>query len=239
MNETQMAPYKDISEYGEYFVALCDCRSQRTRREKRRARDRRRRGLLRLTFLLLFAAAVILVFCALCRACSAPFAVPSETAVTLPAIPVTAYQPDWSMPLPAKAAHEEQPILNSRYSSIEITAEERDELAAVVYLEARNQSAEGQQAVVEVVLNRVLHSGFPGSVHDVLHEGERTSCPQFSTIHSIEDARPTAEQYDAIDNALSSESILPADVVFFSREGENDRVWGKIGDHVFCYEYIW
>ena len=34
-------------------------------------------------------------------------------------------------------------------------------------------------------------------------------------------------------------SILDADVVFFSRNGENDRVWGQIGDHVFCREYIW
>ena len=44
---------------------------------------------------------------------------------------------------------------------------------------------------------------------------------------------------DAIDAALYGPSILPVDVVFFSRNGENDRVWGKIGGHVFCYAYVW
>lgn len=42
-----------------------------------------------------------------------------------------------------------------------------------------------------------------------------------------------------IDAALYGPSILPADVVFFSQSGENDRVWGKIGGHVFCYAYAW
>ena len=237
MNEIQNLS-KDIPEDAEYFVALCDCHSQRARREKRRARDRWCRGLKRLAFLFLFAMAVIFVFCAVCRACSAPNAVPVETAVTLPTIPVTVYQHN-DLPLPAETTHDEQPTRNSRYINIEMTDEERDELAAVVFLEARNQSAEGQQAVVEVVLNRVLHSGFPGNVHDVLHEGENTACPQFSTACSIGDAQPTEVQYAAIDNALYGDLILPADVVFFSCEGENDRVWGKIGDHVFCYEYIW
>ena len=117
--------------------------------------------------------------------------------------------------------------------------EELQELAAIVFLEAGNQSAEGQQAVVEVVFNRVLHSGFPDTVHDVLHQGEDSSVPQFSTIYGIGSATPTQAQYDAIAGALYGDTILDADVVFFSRNGENDRVWGKIGDHVFCREYIW
>lgn len=25
----------------------------------------------------------------------------------------------------------------------------------------------------------------------------------------------------------------------FALEAENDHVWGKIGDHVFCRQYIW
>ena len=122
---------------------------------------------------------------------------------------------------------EDRPARAARYVNIEMTDEELAELAAVVFLEAGNQSAEGQQAVVEVVFNRVLHSAFPGSVHDVLHQGEDST------------ATPTQAQYDAINGALYGDTILDADVVFFSRNGENDRVWGQIGDHIFCREYIW
>ena len=120
-----------------------------------------------------------------------------------------------------------------------MTEEELNELAAVVFLEAGNQSAEGQQAVVEVVFNRVLHSAFPDTVHDVLHQGEGSDVPQFSTIYAVSTATPTQAQYDAINGALYGDTILDADVVFFSRNGENGRVWGQIGDHIFCREYIW
>ena len=131
------------------------------------------------------------------------------------------------------------PVRNALYSGIEMTEAELAELAAVVYLEAGNQSAKGQQAVVEVVLNRVLHSAFPDTVHDVLHQGENSRVPQFSTVYAIKYATPTQAQYDAINGALYGDTILDADVVFFSRNGENDRVWGQIGDHIFCREYIW
>ena len=126
-----------------------------------------------------------------------------------------------------------------RYSDVTMSEDERRELAGIVQLEAGNQCAEGQQAVVEVVLNRVISPEFPDTVHDVLHQGEDTTRPQFSTIDNLASAEPAAAQYDAIDAALYGPSILPDDVVFFSRNGENDRVWGRIQDHVFCYKYIW
>lgn len=122
---------------------------------------------------------------------------------------------------------EDRPARAARYVNIEMTDEELAELAAVVFLEAGNQSTEGQQAVVEVVFNRVLHQGEDGDV------------PQFSTIYAVSTATPTQAQYDAINGALYGDTILDADVVFFSRNGENDRVWGQIGDHIFCREYIW
>lgn len=133
----------------------------------------------------------------------------------------------------------EVPALVERYAGIDMTEGERDELAAIIYLEARGESAEGQQAVAEVVLNRVIHQDFLDSVHEVLHQGEGTAVPQFSTIDLLPAAEPGQAQYDAIDAALYGPSILPVDVVFFSQSGENDRVWGKIGGHVFCYSYVW
>lgn len=107
-----------------------------------------------------------------------------------------------------------------RYRDICISPNELEELAAIVYLEAGNQCAEGQQAVAEVILNRVIADNFPVTVHDVIHEGEDNFVPQFSTAEYIDTARPE-------------------DVVFFALEAENDHVWGQIGDHIFCQEYIW
>ena len=131
------------------------------------------------------------------------------------------------------------PKVVERYAEITMTDEELKELAEIIYHEARGESPEGQQAVAEVVFNRVIADNFPDTVHDVLHQGEGTSVPQFSTIRLLGTADPLQEQYDAINAALYGPSILPADVVFFSRKGENDRVWGRIGNHVFCYQYDW
>ena len=127
----------------------------------------------------------------------------------------------------------------ARYENVTMTEEERQEMAAIIYLEARGEPAEGQQAVAEVILNRVISPDFPDSVSEVLHQGEGKAVPQFSTIGLLPKAEPSQAQYDAIDAALYGPSILPADVVFFSQNGENDRVWGEIGGHVFCYAYDW
>lgn len=124
----------------------------------------------------------------------------------------------------------------SRYSEIHIEEWEIDEMAAIIYLEARNQSAKGQQAIAEVILNRVLYEGFPDSAYEVIHEGEgeRKKALQFTTVKYLDEAKPTETQYKAINAALYGEPILPLDVVFFSGDGENDNVWGKIDDHIFC-----
>lgn len=140
-------------------------------------------------------------------------------------------------PEPTEAPAPPEPV--ARYAGMSMTEDERGELAAILFLEAGNQCADGQQAVAEVVLNRVISGAFPDTVHDVLHQGEGTAVPQFSTIYNIALAEPGRAQQDAIDAALYGPSILPDDVVFFSRNGENDRVWGAIEDHVFCYAYIW
>lgn len=120
-----------------------------------------------------------------------------------------------------------------------ITAEERELLARLIWTEARSESAQGQQAVAEVVLNRVAADNFPNSVAEVIFEGQGTSVPQFTTAGSLDRAEPTWVQYAAIDAALGGGNILPLDVVYFSQTAENDRVWGTIGNHVFCYQYIW
>lgn len=135
-------------------------------------------------------------------------------------------------PDPAPTPESKKPV--DRYSEITMSDEELDELAEIIYHEARGESFEGQQAVAEVVFNRVIADNFPDTVHEVIHQKK-----QFSTARLLGTAEPLQEQYDAINAALYGPTILPADVVFFSRDGENDKVWGSIGGHVFCYQYDW
>lgn len=54
-------------------------------------------------------------------------------------------------------------------------------LTQAIYYEARNQSADGQRAVAQVVLNRVRHPDYPDSVCGVVFQGSQraTGC-QFS-----------------------------------------------------------
>lgn len=148
-----------------------------------------------------------------------------------PAIPTVS-------PLPITPEDEvnqvETPERVARYAGIVLTEADFDLIAAVVFLEAGNQSAEGQQAVVEVIFNRLIHEAFPNTVSEVLWQEN-----QFSVMPTLHLAQPGLAQYDAINAALYGPSILPDDVVFFARGPENDRVWGWIGDHCFCREYIW
>uniref|UniRef100_UPI0034A18EC3 cell wall hydrolase n=1 Tax=Intestinimonas butyriciproducens TaxID=1297617 RepID=UPI0034A18EC3 len=119
---------------------------------------------------------------------TAPVLTPQETAVL-------GMEPTYV--IEAIPSPEPTPQVVARYAAISMTEAERHELAAIIYLEARGEPAEGQQAVAEVVFNRVLHSAFPGTVHDVLHDGEDTNIPQFSTIYALGRAEPTQAQYDA------------------------------------------
>lgn len=131
-------------------------------------------------------------------------------------------------------AEESQEEPESRYAPI--SADERELIARVVYLEARGEPAEGQQAVAEVILNRVAAENFPDRIADVIHQ---ENPQQFTTAPYIDKAEPGAEQYAAVDAALYGEPVLPLDVVYFSREPENGNLWGIIGGHSFCYQYNW
>ena len=139
---------------------------------------------------------------------------------------------------PDVAAHEPQipeppaePEPEPRYE--EITAEERELLARVVYAEANTETLEGQIAVAQVVLNRVRSESFPDTVSEVIYQ-ER----QFSTAPILSRVTPNETNYEAVDAAFETE-VVPYEVLYFSRGAENDRVWGRIGAHVFCYGYVW
>ena len=127
--------------------------------------------------------------------------------------------------------YEEEPELpEPRYPDIHLSQEDRELLARVIWVEARGESFEGQQAVAEVVLNRIAAEGFQSTLRGVIYaEG------QFRSVPFLEDAEPYQAQYDAIEAALYGPYVLPTDVFYFATTPTNDNIWGKIGGHIFCY----
>lgn len=120
---------------------------------------------------------------------------------------------------------------NDNYPTVDMTPEERDLLAKLIWREARGESFEGQQAVAEVVLNRVVSKDFPtDDVWNTIY-----AQGQFRTAHLLEETVADELQYKIIDNALHGRKVLPRDVYYFSRDPQNGYYWGWIGKHAFCY----
>lgn len=121
-----------------------------------------------------------------------------------------------------------------RYAGLAISDEDIELLARLVWHEARGESFEGQVAVIEVVLNRMLSAYFPNTVEEVIFQrcGEIW---QFSPAPYLHTADPGEEQYIAVYTALEGEShVLAADTVFFSTVPYNTSLDKIIGNHYFC-----
>ena len=139
-----------------------------------------------------------------------------------------------------KSAMPEEPFLyyeedlrgEPRYPDIHLTYKDRQLLARVIWVEAQGECEEGQQAVAEVVLNRMASPNFGNTLKGVIYaEG------QFRSVPYLEDAEPYQAQYEAIERAIYGPYILPEDVMHFATFQTNANVWGQIGGHIFCYEY--
>ena len=136
-----------------------------------------------------------------------------------------------AMPTDPFIYREEKPPRQYRYPDFNLSAEDLELIARVVWVEARGESPEGQQAVAEVIFNRMTSGDFPSTLRGVIY-GQG----QFRSVPHLEDATPWQAQYDAIERALYGPYVLPMDVVYFAQGPTNESVWGKIGGHVFCYQ---
>jgi spore germination cell wall hydrolase CwlJ-like protein len=88
-------------------------------------------------------------------------------------------------------------------------------LASAVYYEAGNQDVDGERAVAQVVLNRVRHPAFPGSVCGVVYEGStrQTGC-QFTftcdgSLYRQPDPDGWRRAYKVAADALSGHVYAP------------------------------
>lgn len=124
----------------------------------------------------------------------------------------------------------EQPAIPCNRWGIVLSDQDRLILAQIVWLESGNQADIGQQAVVEVVFNRVVDPAFPNTVLGVLSQKG-----QFTTYKSRNRAPldPRVLMNIAIvENGGSC--ILPFSTVYFSRGAQNRRIQCRIGGHTFC-----
>lgn len=127
-----------------------------------------------------------------------------------------------------------EPEPENRYAELHFSDEDVYILACLVYHEARGESFEGQVAVVEVVLNRMLSDYFPDTVEEVVFQ-KYGDVWQFSHAPYLYSAEPDKEQYLAVHTAIEErEHILSEDTVYFSTAPYNESVDMIIGNHYFC-----
>ena len=120
----------------------------------------------------------------------------------------------------------------SRYPGLELTDAEVKLMADLIFMEAQSEPFEGQQAVAEVILNRLKSGNFQSSINSIIYAED-----QFAAVKNLYLAQPTDTQYKAVERALNGPYVLPEDVVFYAKFAVNRKIWGTIGSHVFCYSY--
>lgn len=106
-----------------------------------------------------------------------------------------------------------------------LTEEEREMLARLVFLEANTESIECQKAIVSVVLNRLDNGAWGNTLQDVIYYPH-----QFTPANLIDKVTPTKTNYDAVDYVLKNGSIFPKYIMFFRASyGFSNTGWGAYG----------
>ena len=104
------------------------------------------------------------------------------------AVRLNAEIPVASGPNPAAAAFQFKGTAAARAQALNC-------LASAVYYEAGNQDADGERAVAQVILNRVRHPAFPGTVCGVVYQGSTrpTGCQFTFTCDGSLNRQPDAD----------------------------------------------
>lgn len=93
-----------------------------------------------------------------------------------------------------------------------VTEEERDLLAKLVFCEANTENLDCQKAIVSVVFNRLEAGKWGSSLEDVIFYPNAFTPATFGLL---ENAEPTAENYEAVDYVFKNGSTLPTYVRYF------------------------
>ena len=114
--------------------------------------------------------------------------------------------------------------LQSRYIGYTLSQEDADTLTRFVMAEAGKDSAEVQQAVAEVVLNRMYSDDYPYTIETVIRRSELYRA--VSSMSQIRELDPDTRA--AVDAAVYGPYILPEDICFYSRWTEGQELWGDL-----------
>lgn len=118
----------------------------------------------------------------------------------------------------------------TRYVGYELPEEDIYTLACLAWVQARNQPEEVQQAVLEVILNRLVSDEYPNTVDKVLWWSET-----FGSVYYLQNAKPEPAQYRAVTAAMYGPYVLPRDVLYYAPWQIGGEVWGQVGDYWFSY----
>jgi hypothetical protein len=123
-----------------------------------------------------------------------------------------------------------------------------DCLAAAAYYEARSEGVAGQRAVVQVVLNRVRHPGFPATICGVVYQGETAALCQFSftcdgSMYRPRDPRAWSAARRLAAEALEGYVYVPVGLATRFHTLDVRPQWSRslprvtaVGSHVFYLE---
>lgn len=108
---------------------------------------------------------------------------------------------------------------------------ERDLVARILALEAQGEPYEGERAVVEVILNRVISPEWPDTIYDVLSQrGQFAAWKYLDKPYNV----PTVSEYQLIeDTVLAGPEILPEGYVYFATSKVNGSGFIRIKNHYF------
>ncbi len=117
----------------------------------------------------------------------------------------------------------------NRYEGYLLADNDKYTLACFVWAEAAEEAPEVQQAVAEVVLNRVVSPEYPNTVRDVIYQTEFYRAA--GAMARLGELPP--EAYWAVDAAMYGPYILPEDVCFYSAWEKGKEPWGQLGSFTF------
>lgn len=118
----------------------------------------------------------------------------------------------------------------NRYEGYTLTEEDIYTLACFVWAEAGKESLEVQQAVAEVVLNRLVSHQYPNTVRDVIYQTEFYRAVNTMNKWGEENFDP----YIAVNTAMYGPYILPEDICFYSDWEKGQDIWGQLGRYTFA-----
>ena len=161
--------------------------------------------------------------------CTVPAAAQAEetvSAVAGPASDTALTQTEQSVPEAEQDGQETEAAAVPAY-----TEEELYIMAHLLAGEAQNCPDDEQLYVGSVVLNRVSHPSFPGTIRDVVFQRGQYSCVRDGNYYR----EPTERNWANAKRLLEGGSVLPPQVVWQSGGRQGSGVYLKTRWHYYCY----